>query len=173
MKIYLLLFFPLLFAIMKFNKYKEPDLVNKLGLELAEYVEKKYSLTPSGIGGSIKENKIQFITVHFCFKGNPVDIETGRKLLLPIVNDLLIFLNDKPEIRQNIQEYPFTSKNLDIAIFFYDFENKVISHPYLNTISARKEEIGYFTRDPHNRYKYELEMYEPYEEALKKVKQHE
>ena len=63
----------------------------------------------------------------------------------------MTFLNNRPKIRQNIQEYPFTSKNLDIAIFFYDFKNEVISHPYLNTISARKEEVGYFTRDPQNR----------------------
>jgi len=158
---------------MKFNEHKEPDLVNKLALELAEYVEKKYSLTPSGIGGSIKENKIQFISVQFCFKGNPVDIETGRKLILSVLNDLLIFLNNKSEIHQNIQEYPFTSKNLDIAIFFYDFENEVISHPYLNTISAHKGEIGYYTRDPDNRYKHISKTYEPYEEALEKVKQKE
>jgi len=148
-----------------------PDEVDKFAIKVSKELAKKYGLNYSGIGGGATKEGVWLVKTHFIFKGLPLDIDQGRKIIVPMLEEFLTEINENKDIRSLLRDYPFTPKNIDIVIICHDFDNETIYDHYLDTITASNREIGFFTRDPENKHKYKLEMYEPYEEALEKVKQ--
>jgi len=175
MKYFLIILFStcLGYMFVKSKSYGGLDEVDKFAIKISKELAKKYGLSHSGIGGGATKEGVWLIKTHFLFEGLPISINQGRKIIVPMLEEFLNEINSNKNIHSLLRDYPFTPKNVDIIIFFHDFDNERINDPYLNTVSAHGGEIGYFTQDPDNKYKYKFEMYEPYEEALEKVKQKE
>ncbi len=160
----------LFFLFISCGDYRKPDPINKLAMDISTHISKKYNLIPIAIGGGEKEGKIDLVKVKFNFDGKPLNISEGRELMIMIVKDILNFINDNKEISASLSNNPFEFKNLHVAIFCHDLEGKLIFDPYLNTISAGCNEIGYFSIDPDNSLRFKKETYETYAEAFEKVK---
>ncbi len=169
MKIILSLILLFSFIFFQFKDFTKPDPVNNLAIEVSKFIAEKYELTPIGIGGSFKEG-ISLIKVKFNFNGKPLDIGEGRKMIINVSEDVLKFINSNQNIRHLLKNYPFNIDNIDIDIFCYNSEGKVINDPYLKIISNDHKEISYFTQDPNNSLRYKQEIFETYIEALRKVK---
>jgi len=175
MKLFLIILFStcLGYMFVKSKSYGQLDEVDKFAIKVSKNLAKKYGLSHAGIGGGATKEGVWIVKTHFLFEGLPLDIDQGRKIIIPMLEEFLTEINENKNIRSLLRDYPFTPKNIGIVIICHDFDNETIYDPYLDTMTASNGKIGYFTRDPDNKYRYKFKMYEPYEEALEKVKQKE
>lgn len=125
---------------------------------------KEKGLEPIGAGGGGDGTRTRMLSMDFrcCEK---VDIVQARKLLLECVQEFLSEINKNQEIESCFTVFPFTYKNINIRIFFYEkFKNfKLIHFPCVAIAKAYEGQLRY---DALKGEDFETVKEEFYEEAL-------
>lgn len=152
------------------NHAKEVKLVTQIQAKLAKRLASKHHLSLSGDvtampGGVIKEVGLLFHSHRI------LSIEEAREILVDCVQEFLSEINTNEEIRPFLENYPFTPKNIDIAIFIKDSNGIGVYDPNLNTVSASSGKLYYKTVSKDDTFNYKSEYKETFDEAFKLVNQ--
>src|SRR3989344_4332350 len=101
--------------------YQSPryiKLAHKITEKTAKKLKEQKNLYLIGTGGQMMHD-IQMMMMGFNFY-KVVDIETARQLLVESVEEYLSVINSNKEVRPYLHNYPFTAKNIEIVIYFYN-----------------------------------------------------
>ena len=91
-------------------------------------------------------------------------------MIIDLVKGYLTEFNQQVD-PNNIYCYPFDIKNVNIAIYCKDPFGGNYKSPYISIIMAGSNKISFFIDDPNDPFKINQFIDEPYEEALKKIKE--
>ncbi|CCB90056.1 hypothetical protein [Simkania negevensis] len=140
-------------------------IANKLIAQVAKDLSKRYKIRAVGFGGAIHE-QVEELSLSFeCCR--TMSIDEYRDLLVHCAEDFLDQVNSNEEIRPYLQNYPFSSKNIDLTIYVHSENKKRFDVGQLSCLAIQKEKIVYYYRD--SEYTIELLKAEAYEEAKKIV----
>jgi hypothetical protein len=141
---FLLVFFILLSSCSTDKISEKQQLASKLKAKAAKEISQKYGLTPSGSGGQMLDEIKMLYLAFECRR--PLTLDETRSLMVHCVNDFLITINENEEIRPYLVNYPFTAKNIEMAIFFQDCAGKDLGN--LMIVSIDRGTIRYKVSDP-------------------------
>ena len=161
--------FSFLFGCSSFG-YQSPryvKLAHEITAKTAKKLKEQKGLALAGTGGQMMGD-IQMMMMGFNFY-KVIDIETARQLLVDSVQEYLSDINSNEEIKPHLHNYPFTPKNVEIVIYFYNPDGSQVSPSKLSIAEACRDEIIYYIDDP-QKHTLKLLHEESYEEALKLVK---
>ena len=147
--------------------YKIPDyekIADTITARTAQKIESETGLHLIGTGGGMMDH-VRMMAMSFDHL-EETSIEQGRELLVYCVKEYLDAINANVEIRPYLAHYPFTSKDVEIAIFIYTPTHKDVSIGKLAVVSAVRGELRYRVRqlDP---VIFKQIYEETYEEAVK------
>jgi hypothetical protein len=142
--------------------------VNELLAKAAKQLAKKHGMRVSGEGAGMPSRVINLLILSFRINGSLTQDE-ARKLLVECVEEFLQIANSDEKIRPYMKNFPFTSENIDLAIFIYDKNGKDVFHPNLEVVALEYGKLVYRTIDKENRFTYKSKFSESYQEALKIV----
>ena len=139
----------------------------------AKILKKEKGLIFIGFGGrGVK--KIEISYMGFDKIGEPYNIKKARNLLVFAVETFLNEFNKDEKMKPYLLNYPFTSKNIKITIFFFDKNEDHHIAPSISIVALRdsdlKNPVCYEIRKNDSLYTIHRESYE---EALKIAKQNE
>jgi hypothetical protein len=123
-------------------KERSADVVLK---QAATAIAKKYDLTPFGTGGGMMD-EIKMLALAFQYT-KPIDISSGRELLLSTIDTFLETVNKDPTIRPYLKNYPFEPKNIQIRIFLCHPDRSGPSKGEFCAISALDGVLIYRTKN--------------------------
>ncbi len=95
------------------------------------------------------------------------NLQQARKVLINCIENLLNEINNNKEISSYLYSAPFTYKNLDLGIFFFNKKGKPRNENYIYTCAIDEDKIYYKTAYPNGTFARIHE--ETYEESLKIV----
>ena len=170
MKSYLILLLSIILAGCTFheeysNKRKQ---AYKTIAEVVNELNHLYQLNPVGIGESANENYYTLIELDF-YLYHKLSKDEGRKILIESTKILLDKINSNVELNQYLQPFPFTEKNVKLAIFVFE-DGKQPYYPEICVFSCKKGKITYSTETPETKFGYYTTEEESFEEALAIVK---
>ena len=142
------------------------DIIYGFERRKAKVLEKKYQMRLSGIGGGVKDKKIWLMTLSFTRDDSLLSENEARKLLIACINEYLDAVNRDEYIRPYLKDFPTTSRNLDFSIHHHQKNGFVAHYPYISVVNCNQGKIGFFTKDPAERYGYKTKKYETFEEAV-------
>jgi hypothetical protein len=145
---------------------EKQKLANKIRKESAIQLKNELGLIPCGSGGQMM-GQIQMLALSFDYR-EPIDIETGRELLIAAVEKFAAEINSNEAIRPYLENYPFGPKNIEIEIYIQDRNGKDFGPKKLSIITARKGLLRYKIHTPDN-CALETVHEETFEEAIKRV----
>jgi hypothetical protein len=145
------------------------DLADNLMNAYSKEVRKTKNLLLFGSGGSMTTD-VRVLSPSYEYLGN-MDLCQARFLYIETVEGLIRKVNNNEEIRPYLHNYPFTEKNIALAIGFIDKQENRVKEGYIALVFMLDNENGLIY---YNIYNSETEMLEtiyiePYEEALKIV----
>ena len=125
----------------------------------------KYHMGQSatGIGGM---DKVWLMSLSFNRYGDPLTEKEARKLIINCVDDFLEAVNCDERLKPFLENYPFTAKNLELAIFNYDKDHVLHYFPDIAIVTNSRGKVGFLTEDTSTKYDYYTEKYETYDEAV-------
>ena len=95
-----------------------------------------------------------------------MDRDEARAKIVDCVEELLADVNANEEIRPFLRDYPFTTKNVEVAIFTKYPDGKEVFDPYIRIVSVDQgDSITFRTKEP-NKKSYKQCYSESYSEAL-------
>lgn len=147
---------------------KEEQVVNSLIGRAAETLKQKYKMKPIGTTVSMPRCVVKNLGVHFQIHG-PVTRSEIRKVLVEVAKDFLSMVNEDLELRPLLESYPFSAKNIDIALFIKDDTGKGIRDPYISYAGIRNGKLDYVILDETD---VKDEFIESYEDALNALQRH-
>ena len=100
-------------------------------------------------------------------------IEEARELLVYATESYLSDINNDEEVRPYLHNYPFTYKNIRIAIHFYKKDGNDVSSEVLSIAVANKGRVDYYMDDPKDPKRYALKemLEETFEDSQRLCKQ--
>ncbi len=130
-----------------------------------QIIGKKYQMRQSGngLGGM---DKVWLMCISFHRYGDPLSEKEARSLLIHCVEDFLAAVNSDEQLKPFLRDYPFTAKNLNLAILNFDKDHIVHYFPHISVASNAEGKVGFFTEDPSDMYNYYTKKYETYDEAV-------
>ena len=154
-----------------FYKLTDPDdycaKIDKITDAFVKDMHKKHGLVCYGKGGSCMDN-IKRISLSLK-KAVKSDIPESRVLLVNCVEEFLKRVNTDEDVRPFLVQYPFTNENIEISIVFKGPEQIGDQQDIIDVFNMEERVIYYGYDKTHNKEKVMLR--EPYEEALKIVKE--
>ena|ERR1700722_19011741 len=157
--------FPLVLFICSCSPYKISEgeiLTNKVMCDFSKKMKLK-NLQPAGIGGGIdhetgKHNKLKIV---FDIEKLP-DINYARKIIVETIDEFLHEINNRVEVRDLLSRYPFTLKNIEIAII------NVRDREGLKCVYNQGNELNYYKSNPDPNNLQSMDVHsETYEEAVR------
>ena len=142
-------------------------LANKITTRTANRLENEKRLILIGTGGQMMDD-IQMMYMGFQFF-HPIDIKSGRDLLICAVNQYLKAINNDEKTRPYLHQYPFTADNIKIDIWIRNPNGTRVTLEKICYISASNGILTYYLDDP-EKYSRKTLHQETYEEALNAVK---
>lgn len=134
--------------------------------KFASEMNDKYGLSPFGSGGKGGDPG-KYLGMYVAFQSNkPILKDEARRLILSISEEFLKKINENEEIRPQLQNFPFTIKNIEVAIFFTNPDGTDAKDPYIGVVGNTEGKIRYKTNDPDKEYGYKTWEEETYEEAV-------
>ena len=170
MIIFRLLLLSLLFMFVQCGSFPGPDGGDRAASKTAKIVGKKHHLSPCALGGEGKKGKTSFVIADFEYRGDAIDFDRGRKMVIDLAQDYLVEFNRQVN-PEDVYSYPFEMKDINIGIYCSDPLGKDYVDPYVNILACGNGRVSFFTQDPDNSLKTKQLIKEPYEEALKKIKE--
>lgn len=141
------------------------SLCNTILSRVAAQLKKEKKLSPIGFGGQTSSGVVMlalsFINYH------PLDIEEGRKLLIYCTDIFVDAVNKEERIHRYLKNYPFTPKNVEVAIFLRNSDGSTITSG-LRIISADNGFLEYEVDNPDGPLPKTV-LKETYQEALQKI----
>lgn len=145
---------------------EKQKLVNKIRKDSAVQLKNELGLIPCGAGGQMMD-QIKMLALSFDYR-EPIDIETGRELLIAAVEKFAAEINSNEAIRPYLGNYPFGPKNIEIRIFIKDRNGQEVGPEKICVISALKGVLEYEIHD--TKTKRLTTLYEEtFEEALNRL----
>jgi hypothetical protein len=142
------------------------DNVKAFVAKAAKKLEKKYNIDLCGIGSGVRD-KVWLVNLSFNKYGLPLSEMEARKLIIAITQNFLDLINQEEKIRPYLENYPFTSKNVKIALFNYTENAGNHYHPWITSSSMSKGKTLFMSFDPGMiPLRLHDEIYETYEESL-------
>ncbi len=139
-------------------------LSNEMKAKTAKELEKKHGMQTIGMGGS-SYDKIRMLHLSFQIRV-PLEKAFARELVVDCVQHLLKNINEDETIRPFLITYPFTEKNIEVAIFSVDEEGRDVYDPFLTEVSAVNGKVNFRTQSPENPYQYKTKETETFAEAV-------
>jgi hypothetical protein len=161
-----------IFGVIIYCSYFKPSLeedeklVNLITAKTAKKLEKEKELILIGTGGRMM-NDVEMLMMGFQYH-TAVDIKTVRKLLIDSVEEYLSEINANEKLRPYLHNYPFTTKNLEIVIYFRNPDGSKVAPDQINVASAQEGNMFYYIDYP-EKYTLKAICEETYEEALQSV----
>lgn len=154
-----------------YKPYYYVDLAYEIKGNVDNRISKKYGFALYGSGGEMLE-KVRLIATSFKTTSPlPVTIEEARKLIIPIAKEYVSEFNSNEEIRPFLLNYPFDTRNINIAVFFQDCIGNGYKNPNLTVVHVYRGKVLYFSfRDSQNNSSEKWEYEETFEEAEEKLK---
>jgi hypothetical protein len=128
-------------------------------------MKKVNNLTLIGLGyrggdpsGKLKAFSLTYVGQKF------VNIEQARDLFIGLCEELLAQINANKKMKPWLADYPYTGKNLNIMLAFYEEPSKKVSPPYIALVSVLNGWVYYST---YENGKLTDAYEETYEDALK------
>jgi hypothetical protein len=147
---------------------KENVIINQITKEVAEQIKQKYDMHLVGTGSG--ENKgINMLGISFAIY-RPLKRDEIRPLIIAASQLFLEKINSAEGLRPFLKKYPFTIENIKIFYTAYSSKNvEPVFDPYIAGGFLDKTHITYLTHGPKDRYQYNSEYTEKYEEAFEIV----
>ncbi len=160
--------FILSFSFFPSKKRDHEDMANEISAKVAKTLCKKHNMEWVGEGGGMMGS---VYTIGLSFRVyHPLDRNEARMLVVDCVEELLAAVNQNEEIRPYLKDYPFTTKNVDIAVYSSNSDGRTVFDPYITVASIYKSDtIEFATKEP-NQVPYKNEYRESYQAALTQVK---
>jgi hypothetical protein len=143
------------------------SLANAVRRQAALHLEKENGLIPCGTAGQMMD-EIKMLGLSFVYYGE-VGIEEARELLIIATTSLLMTINSNELIRHYLYNYPFTPKNIEIAVFLRNENKSFCDLDKLHLIQMMDGKLEYFIRSSETNL-YKTIYTETFEEALKNLK---
>jgi hypothetical protein len=171
MTILLLIIAPLMLSF-SFFKSKKPrdyeDMANEISAKVAKKLAKKHHMDWIGEGGGMMDS-VNMIALSFRIH-HPLDRDEARKRIIDCVEELLAAVNANEEIRPFLKNYPFTTENVQVAIFSELADGGKVFDPYITVVSVDESNyITFRTKEP-NKVLYKHRHHELYSEARAMLK---
>lgn len=164
----ILLFFSFLVGCSSFS-YQSPH-YTKLAHEITEKTAKELKVQKNlclvGTGGQMM-NDIQMMAMSFYYY-QEVDLKTARELIVYSINKYLSAINGTKEIKPYLHEYPFTAKNVEIRIWFFQPNRSNLPLDKIHYVSAINGNLTYYL-DLDEACSRGAICEESYEEALQEI----
>ena len=155
------------FSFFKPKQRDYADIAREIRADVGKKLAKKHQMDVIAVSGGMM-GSVYLIGLSFQIH-HPMDREEARERIIDCVEELLAAVNANQEIRPFLKDYPFTTKNVDLAIFTNYPDGKEVFDPYIRVVSIyESDEIDYATKEP-NKVPYKNEYREPYSEALAKL----
>ena len=165
-----LLLLPLLLSLMQCSAAAGTASADYTASQVADTIGKKYHVTPCALGGSSKEKKKSRIIADFEYRGDAIDFDRGRKAVVDLAQAYLAEFNRQVN-PEDVYFYPFEMKDISVGIYCRNSCGEVYMDPYVKILVCGNGKVSFFTQDPDNSLKVKQLIDEPYEEALKKIKE--
>lgn len=144
------------------------DIAREIRGNVGKKLSKKHQMDCVGVGGGMM-GSVYMIGLSFRVY-HPLERNEARMLVVDCVEELLKAVNRNEEIRPYLQDYPFTTKNVSIAIYSSYPDGRDVFDPYIRVASIYKSDtIEFATKEP-NQVPYKNEYRESYQAALTQVK---
>jgi hypothetical protein len=148
------------------SSYEIPDyekMADQITAKTAKKLKAKKGLALIGTSGQMMKN-IQMMAMHFNFY-REVDIETARNLLVESIQEYLYAINSNEEIKPYLHDNPFTDKNVEITIYFYNPDRSDVLSDSISIATSNKGKIIYYIDYP-EKYTIKPILEESYQEAV-------
>lgn len=155
-----------------FFKSKKPrdyaDVAREIRASVGKNLSKKHQMDVIGEGGGMM-GSVYMIALSFQIR-HPLDRNEARARIVDCVEELLTAINSNEEIRPFLKNYPFTTKNVQVAIFSVSQDGRSVFDPYITVVSVdESDNITFRTKEPNNT-SYKNRHKEPYSKALAMLK---
>ena len=170
MIIFRLLLLPLLLSLTQCSAATGTVAADYTAAQVADIIGKRHHITPCALGGESKEGKKSYVIADFEYRGDAIDFNRGRKMVIDLAQAYLAEFNHQVN-PEDVYSYPFEMKDINIGIYCRDPLGKVYMDPYVRILACGNGRVSFFTQDPDNSLKTKQLIKEPYEEALKKIKE--
>ncbi|MCB1072272.1 MAG: hypothetical protein KDK96_04125 [Chlamydiia bacterium] len=175
MKKFILLIFSASILSIVFIKYinnpKEPiycKYADNVTSDFRRSVKAKYGMFATGDGGSFME-KINSVFLSFSTFDKEYDVDQTRVLMVNCVEEYLLRINEDEKVRPYLNHFPFSSSGIEFQIAFYERPSKRVKFGFIGLVGIVNRKIYYCSYDHEKKQLVDI-CEEPYEEALKKVK---
>jgi len=159
--------FSMLFSSCLFQK-NHVDYADEVMFSYAKEVKEKNQLELDGFGGAMMHD-IQKFNLSFASPETP-HLEEARKLFIETAENFIRKVNDSPEIRPHLHEFPINYSNLELQLGFDKSKSMPPSEKCIYYISVVKGKIRYRGYDSEKGELFKIHE-ELYEEALKIVQE--
>lgn len=163
--------------ILSFNFFKTKtrnyeDMANEIMANVAKTLTKRHGMDWIGEGGGMM-GSVYLIKLRFQIH-HAMDREEARKRVIDCVQELLAAVNANEEIRPYLKNYPFTEKNVNIAIFTTYPDGSEVFDPYIKVVSANEQGKIFFRTDDlessRKKCTFKSVYEESYSQAVEKLK---
>jgi hypothetical protein len=170
MIILLIIIAPLTFSFSFFKSKPRDyeDMANEISAKVAKKLAKKHQMDLIGEGGGMM-GSVYMIGLSFRIH-HPLERNEARARIIDCVEELLAAINANEEIRPFLKNYPFTPKNVQVAIFSIPLDGKGVFDPYIKVVSVDQNDYVTFRTEEPNSMSYKNKYREPYAEALTMLK---
>lgn len=157
------------FDFFKSKKQRDYEVIaNEITASVAKKLTKKHKMDLIGEGGGMM-GSIYMIGLSFQID-HPLERSEARERILDCVEELLTAFNSNQEVRPFLKNYPFTTENVQVAIFSVTKDGREVYDPYIAVVSVDQNNyITFRTEEPNNK-SYKNRHKEPYAEALSMLK---
>jgi hypothetical protein len=140
-------------------------LCNIIRSRVAAQLKKEKKLSPIGFGGQAMDEVVMLSLSFINYK--PLDIKESRELLIYCTDVFVDAVNKEERIHRYLKNYPFTPKNVEVAIFLRNSDGSTITSG-LRIISADNGFLEYEVDNPDGPLPKTV-LKETYLEALQKI----
>ncbi len=151
------------FSFFKSKPRDYEDMANEISAKVAKKLIKKHQMDLIGVGGGMM-GSVYMIGLSFQIH-HPMDRNEARVRIVDCVEELLAAVNANEEIRPFLKDYPFTTKNVHLAIFSNYADGREVFDPYIRAVTVYiSDHIIFSTMEP-NKETYKTRCRELYSEA--------
>ncbi len=127
---------------MTYKLSDDEKIVNQITQETAKKLKEKKNLVLIGTGGQMM-HEIEMLAMSFNYYQD-VNLKAARELLVESVEEYLSAINSNQDVRQYLANYPFTAKNVEIAIFFRNPDGSNVASEKINIAAANQGKVVYY-----------------------------
>jgi hypothetical protein len=138
----------------------------KLLHKLSKKMERQFNMSVIGSNVGMPGGVIQLLGLEFQIY-KKLTKDEARKILIECSREFLIEINRDENIRNNLKNYPFTDKNIEITLYIYEPSRESIYYPDIDTAAMNQGRLKFTTTDKENIHVYKTREYELFDEALK------